>query len=127
MSRLKGKVITGFILTCLAIVFSILITRYTFTELLGTVNSFAEPNEKLQKLHSFYHQVTQLEQKQREESIQSPRKPFSSYINETDTLHSILYDLKNMEWNDDSQIVRLDSMERILRKRNSLFISYLKL
>src|SRR5690606_39217774 len=99
------------LLACLAIGLAVYVTHLSFSELLVTVDTISEPNQKLQKLNSFYHKVTQLDQEQRVEAIKNPTKPFSAYIKETDTLLNLLQGLKELNWEDNLQENRFDSME----------------
>jgi signal transduction histidine kinase len=119
------KILAAFLLAFVAVVLAQSISRYSFRELLGTVEELSEPNEKLGLLNSVFHELTTLDQLQRAEAITNPRKPYTSFLNQSGNLNRLIDSLTNMPW-DTSQLNRLMQMKGVLHKRNKLFFSYLK-
>ena len=101
------------------------ISRFSFRELLGTVEELSEPNEKLGLLNSVFHEITTLDQLQRAEAITNPNKPYTSFLNQSSNLNHLIDSLTQMPW-DTSQLSRLVQMKDVLNERNKLFFSYLK-
>jgi signal transduction histidine kinase/FixJ family two-component response regulator len=127
LQAIRGKVIAAFLLTFTAIVFALAITYFSFNDLLSTVDHLASPNEKLRKLNTFFQQVTQLDQQQRAEAIKNPQKPSEEFLRESKALLLRIDTLREMDWKDPQQIERMNAMEKILIRRDELFLSYLKL
>lgn len=119
------KILAAFLLAFVAVVLAQSISRYSFRELLGTVEELSEPNEKLGLLNSVFHELTTLDQLQRAEAITNPRKPYTSFLNQSGNLNRLIDSLTNMPW-DTSQLNRLMQMKGVLHERNKLFFSYLK-
>src|SRR5688572_16187283 len=119
------KILAAFLLAFVAVVLAQSISRYSFRELLGTVEELSEPNEKLGLLNSVFHELTTLDQMQRAEAITNPRKPYTSFLNQSADLNRLIDSLTNMPW-DTSQLNRLVQMKDVLTERNKLFFSYLK-
>src|SRR4051794_1067135 len=127
LKAIKGKVIAAFLLAFAAIIFALGITYFSFNGLLNTVDHLASPNEKLKKLNTFFQRVTQLDQQQRAEAIKNPRRPGEAFLLESKDLAQRIDTLRSMGWSDTHQLERLDAMEKILQRRDELFLSYLKL
>ena len=119
------KILAAFLLAFVAVILAQSISRYSFRELLGTVEDLSEPNEKLGLLNSVFHELTTLDQMQRAEAITNPKKPYTSFLNQSTNLNRLIDSLTNMPW-DSSQLNRLVQMKDVLTERNKLFFSYLK-
>jgi hypothetical protein len=119
------KILAAFLLAFIAVILAQSISRYSFRELLGTVEDLSEPNEKLGLLNSVFHELTTLDQMQRAEAITNPKKPYTSFLNQSANLNRLIDSLTNMPW-DTSQLNRLVQMKDVLTERNKLFFSYLK-
>lgn len=119
------KILAAFFLTFLAVILAQSISRFSFRELLGTVEDLSEPNEKLGLLNSVFHEITTLDQLQRAEAITNPRKPYTSFLSQSSKLNLLIDSLTRMPW-DTSQLNRLVQMKDVLSERNKLFFSYLK-
>ncbi|HEU5148536.1 MAG TPA: ATP-binding protein [Chryseosolibacter sp.] len=119
------KILAAFFLAFIAVILAQNISRFSFRELLGTVEELSEPNEKLGLLNSVFHEITTLDQMQRAEAITNPRKPYTSFLNQSSNVNLLIDSLIKMPW-DTSQLSRLSKMKDVLNERNKLFFSYLK-
>lgn len=119
------KILAAFLLAFVAVILAQSISRYSFRELLGTVEELSEPNEKLVLLNTVFHELTTLDQMQRAEAITNPKKPYTSFLNQSTGLNRLIDSVTNMPW-DTSQLNRLVKMKSVLTERNKLFFSYLK-
>lgn len=119
------KILAAFLLAFIAVILAQNISRFSFRELLGTVEELSEPNEKLGLLNSVFHEITTLDQMQRAEAITNPNKPYTSFLNQSSKLNLLIDSLTRMPW-DTSQVSRLSKMKNVLNERNKLFFSYLK-
>lgn len=119
------KILAAFLLAFVAVVLAQSISRFSFRELLGTVEELSEPNEKLALLNSVFHEITTLDQMQRAEAITNPNKPYNSFLNQSANLTMLIDSLVTMA-SDTGQLERLVQMKDVLNERNKLFFSYLK-
>lgn len=127
LKGVKGKVIAAFVLASVAIISALAITKYSFEGLLGTVNSLAEPNEKLRALNNLYQKVIQLDQLQRADAIRRPHKSAAALLRESEPIILTLDTLRRMHWSGQEQLARLDEMEELIRERERLLFSYFTL
>ncbi|HEX8039008.1 MAG TPA: ATP-binding protein [Chryseosolibacter sp.] len=119
------KILAAFLLAFVAVILAQSISRFSFRELLGTVQELSEPNEKLGLLNTVFHEITTLDQNQRAEAITNPNKPYNSFLNQSAHVNALIDSLTHIPW-DSSQLERLNQMKDILTQRNKLFFSYLK-
>lgn len=119
------KILAAFLLAFVAVILAQSISRFSFRELLGTVEELSEPNEKLGLLNSVFQEITTLDQIQRAEAITNPKKPYASFLNQSAYLHELIDSLTKMRW-DTSQLNRLVQMKDVLNQRNKQFFAYLK-
>ncbi len=119
------KILAAFLLALVAVVLAQSISRFSFRELLGTVEELSVPNEKLTLLNSIFHEITTLDQMQRAEAITKPTKPYTSFLNQSARLNKLIDSLTQLPW-DTGQVNRLVQMKDVLNQRNKLFFSYLK-
>src|SRR5688572_20950526 len=119
------KILAAFLLAFVAVILAQSISRFSFRELLGTVAELSEPNEKLGLLNNVFQEITTLDQTQRAEAITNPKKPYTSFLNQSATLNQLIDSLTRMPW-DTSQLNRLVQMKDVLNERNKLFFTYLK-
>jgi signal transduction histidine kinase/DNA-binding NarL/FixJ family response regulator len=120
-----SKILAAFVLVCVAIMLALFITRFSFREIMHTVDELTSPNEKLLLLNDVFEEITTLDQAQRAEAIKNPHKPYNTFLDQAATLHTMIDSLKLLSW-DKAQVDRLDQMKGILEERNKLFFSYLK-
>jgi signal transduction histidine kinase/DNA-binding NarL/FixJ family response regulator len=119
------KILAAFLLVSVAISLALAIARFSFRELLGTVEELSRPNEKLTRLSNLFEEITTLDQVQRAEALENPHKPYNTFINQSVTLNAMIDSLKILPW-DTAQLHRLEEMKTILSDRDKLFFSYLK-
>jgi signal transduction histidine kinase/FixJ family two-component response regulator len=123
--KVLQKLLAAFLLAAVAISLALAIARFSFRELMTTVENLSEPNEKLTKLNKLFEEITTLDQLQRAEAIENPRKPYESFIQQSASLRDLIDSLKLLPW-ETNQWNRLEEMKGILADRNELFFSYLK-
>ncbi|MBT1699687.1 response regulator [Fulvivirgaceae bacterium PWU4] len=119
------KIFAAFLLVSIAIVLALAIARFSFRELMSTVDELSAPNEKLAILNSVFEEITMLDQLQRAEAIKNPNTPYNIFLEQSAELNTMIDSLKKLPW-DTAQLIRLNEMKEILSERNKLFFSYLK-
>jgi signal transduction histidine kinase/DNA-binding response OmpR family regulator len=122
----KRKILAGFLLAFVAIILAFTITHLAFRDMLGRVEDLSEPSSKLTLLNRAFQEIITLDQLQRKEAIRNPKAPQSAFLNHSQRTITLIDSMLHMQW-DDQQRERISSMKEILRNRDSLFFSYLKL
>src|SRR5687767_11734030 len=112
-----GKIAAAFIIGVLAIGLAGLISKVGFNEMLQTVRSMSAPNEKLKIVNSLFYKVTQLEQLQHANAIENPENSNRDFNPEMKQVLASVDSLRELCKDDPAQLVRLDSMSRILKHR----------
>ncbi|MBX2915652.1 MAG: response regulator [Cyclobacteriaceae bacterium] len=124
---LRGKIIAAFLLACVAIILAAGTTYVGFNNLLGQVDELTEPNNKLRTLSSLFEQITRLDQQQRADAIRNPGKSYHAVLKESQLLTATLDSLLAMPWSNAIQPTRVETMKRIVAKRDYLLLEYLRL
>lgn len=124
---LYGKIFIAFLLGCTTIIFALRITQNSFRKMLGTVQQLSAPNEKLKLVNSLFRDVVSLDQKQRAQTLRDSNKQYNPFIKESIQLQKRLDTLRALSMSDEGQRMRIDSMKQLLRERDRLFVSYLRL
>lgn len=126
-NSLTGKIVIALLLAGIAFAISWAITRYTFSEILGTVNRLSQPNPKLQLVGGILRDVVELDQLQRSQALKNSPRTYNPFLTESKDLKLKLDTLKGMSSNNEIQLLRIDSMKKILDERDRIFLSYLGL
>src|ERR1041384_1122229 len=121
------KVLLAFALGTGAVVIALAISYFGLNKMLTVVYDLGTPNEKLTTLNNLYRKTTALNEQQRIDAIRNPNKPDRDFLEESNELLIILDSLVSMPWKDSVQVKRLAEMQEIIKRRNKLFLSYLKL
>ncbi len=125
LKSVKGKVLLGFFVTSLALAASWVISKAAFKDMLHTLEAVSEPSEKLQLVNKVFKNILQLDQLQNERVVKgdTSAKQFlarsTQLISYLDTLMLLCIDSR-------LQVIRLDSMKRILKERENTYSSYVK-
>lgn len=120
------KVLLAFALGTGAVIIALSISYFGLNRMLTVVYDLGTPNEKLKTLNNLYRKTTALNEQQRIDAIKNPDKADRDFLEESNELLIILDSLKGMSW-DSIQAARLNEMQSIIKKRNQLFLSYLRL
>ena len=127
--KVYRKVLVVFFASCLALGLAYTISKYTFDNMLHTVDNIAKPNDKLRLVTRISRDILQLDQNQRSEFLLSTTLPPSddqSYLADSENIALRLDSLKSLYTNDSLQRARIDSINSLLKERNKLFIAYIQ-
>jgi len=127
LSPLRGKIIAAFVLACVAIALAVGTTYIGFNSLLEQVDELTVPNDKLRALNNLFEQITRLDKQQRADAIRNPGKSYRAILQESKQLTATLDTLIAMPWNNTRQPGRLETMKRVVAKRDYLLLEYLRL
>src|SRR5688500_16322369 len=92
------KILAAFVLVSVAIFLALIITRFSFRELMTTVDRLSAPNEKLTILNGVFEEITTLDQLQRAEAIKNPHKPYNTFLEQSASLNKMIDSLKILPW-----------------------------
>ena len=121
----KGKVLLGFLITSLALGTSWIISKLAFENMLSKLEVLSTPNDKLRLVNKVFKNIIQLNHLQNARTIagESQKEQFLAQSRE---LMSTLDTLSLLSIDDPMQIIRIDSMKRILETREQIFSNYIK-
>lgn len=117
----------AFILGCAAILLVLGITRFSFSQMLGTVKQLSNPNVKLQLVNNIFREVVSLDQKQQAQSIKKSGIAYDPLLKESAKIQAMLDTLRGYSLQNPADAMRIDSMKQLLYQRDKLFISYVQL
>lgn len=124
---MAGKIIITFLFACGAIFLSLYISRFTFGKVLSTVKELSTPNVKMQLVNTLFRKVVTLDHLQRSQALKLQVSNYDPFLKESRELQLMLDSLKDMSRNNGPQVLRIDSMKKILFDRDILFLTYIKL
>jgi signal transduction histidine kinase/DNA-binding response OmpR family regulator len=121
----KGKVLLGFLITSLALGTSWIISKLAFENMLSKLEVLSTPNDKLRLVNKVFKNIIQLNHLQNARTLagESQKEQFLAQSRE---LMSTLDTLSLLSIDDPMQIIRIDSMKRILETREQIFGNYIK-
>ncbi|REA59067.1 hybrid sensor histidine kinase/response regulator [Dyadobacter luteus] len=121
----KGKVLLGFLVAAIALGTSWVITKLAFENMLTKLEVLSTPNDQLRLVNKVFKNILQLDHLQNERSL-SPDEKKEQFIVKSRELMSTLDTLSLLSIDDPMQIIRIDSMKRILAEREQIFGNYVK-
>ena len=121
----KGKVVIAFFVGCIALGLAWIVSQTAFREMLHTVKQLSEPNEKLRIVNALFRDITQLDQLQKRQALLKANS-YKSFLDESKSLRQSMDSLQELYTDNPAQMVRLDSMKRLLLERDKLFLNYLQ-
>jgi len=121
----KGKIIIAAILACFALFMAWRTSKDAFMAMLNAFENVSAPNEKLRIVNDLSQRITRLDQVQKVRILSEPGE-YGSFFNETKTLNLEIDTLKHLYADQPAQVERLNTLKKLLRDRDKLFINYLK-
>jgi len=121
------KIVITCLLACGATFLSLYISRFTFKRILSTVDQLSKPNTKIQLVNDLFRNVVELDQLQRHQALKEVPTQYNPFLKESRHLQMMLDSLRGMSLENKTQVVRIDSMKKILYERDLLFLRYIKL
>ncbi|WP_069659074.1 hybrid sensor histidine kinase/response regulator [Arcticibacter eurypsychrophilus] len=125
-NSLKGKVIIAFSIGFIAFILAWTVSKVAFKKMLTTVVTIAAPDKKLLIVNQLFRDITKLDQFQRSQNMQKTPVSYKSFIRESDSIRWKMNILKKLYRHQKFQIGQVDKMQDLLKKRDSLFLSYLR-
>lgn len=123
---MKRKVIIAFGVGLLALILAWAVSKIAFKEMLATVQSISTPDERLKIVNDLFRDITKLDQLQRSQAFQRKPGSYKVFLKESDSLRATMDSLRRLYAYDTIQVKRIDKMKSLLRERDRLFMSYIK-
>lgn len=124
---ISRKIILAFLLACAAVLLSISISNISFRKILQRVDQLAEPNTRLQLVNHLFREIVLMDQLQHNEAFKHNQHDYTGMLAESEVVQQLLDSLKGISRGDTLSVTRIDSMKRILYRRDRLLLDYLKL
>lgn len=121
-----GKVIIALLLVAITFFLLWRINKVGFEKVLHTTGSLSRPNPKLKLVNNIFRDVVYLDHMQRTQALQNSNGSYQPVLKASARLNAMLDTLRVLS-NTPDQIQRVDSIKVILKKRDQLFLNYLKL
>jgi signal transduction histidine kinase/DNA-binding response OmpR family regulator len=125
LRSVKGKVVIGFLIAALALAASWTISKVAFDNMLNRLNVISEPSEKLQLVNSVFKSILHLDQLQNERVVKGDPAE-QQFLAQSSQLVAYIDTLSLLCIDDPVQVIRLDSMKRILRERAKTYADYIR-
>jgi len=122
----RRKVIFVFVSCAIALALAWIISRVAFTEMLDTVDNITTPDPKLERVSRISRDIMRLDQLQRSQAFVGNSASYKSFSKESAKIRLSLDSLKNSYEGSPIQQARIDSIKTLLRQRDNLFKSYVK-
>ncbi|CAG4989649.1 Sensor histidine kinase RcsC [Dyadobacter sp. CECT 9275] len=123
LRSVKGKVILGFLIASLALSASWIISKLAFENMLSKLEALSTPNDKLRLVNKVFKDILLLDHLQNAlpNGGEEPRKQF---LKQSASLMTSLDSLSILSIDNPLQIIRIDSMKKILREREKIYGNY---
>jgi signal transduction histidine kinase/CheY-like chemotaxis protein len=122
----KAKVIITFVLACGAFILAWNDSKIAFREVLTTVEDISAPDGKLRIVNDLYRDIMRLDQLQSGKSLQTQERSGGNFLKPSKKIRFAIDSLRMLYKQQPEQVKLLDSIKRLLIKRDKLFVSYLK-
>src|SRR5690606_11513540 len=122
----RRKVIFVFVSCAIALVLAWIISRVAFTEMMDTVDSITMPDPKLERVSRISRDIMRLDQLQRSQAFVENSDSYKSFSRESANTLLSLDSLGQSYEGSPLQQARIDSIKLLLRQRDNLFKSYVK-
>ena len=124
---ITAKIIITSLLACAAIFLSLYISRVTSARILSTVQQLSKPNAKIQLVNRLFRDIVILDQLQRTQALKTQPRHYTPFLKESNHIQGLLDSLRTMSLQSNTQVRRIDSMKKILYRRDYLFLKYVSM
>jgi signal transduction histidine kinase/DNA-binding response OmpR family regulator len=125
IGSVKGKVLLGFLIASIALGTSWIISKLAFENMLSKLEVLSTPNDKLRLVNKVFKNIIQLNHLQNVRTTAGGSQK-EEFLAQSRELMSTLDSLSLLSIDDPIQIIRIDSMKRILQTREEIFGNYIK-
>ncbi|MCE6992299.1 hybrid sensor histidine kinase/response regulator [Dyadobacter sp. CY323] len=125
LKSVKGKVLLGFFVAFTAIGASWIITNYAFNGMLENLSSLSNPDDKLRLVNKIFKNILLLDHLQNARKVKGEEHN-EQLFEQSAELMATLDSLKMLSLEDPHQIIRIDSMKKIILAREKIYGNYVK-
>lgn len=125
LKSVKGKILLGFLIASLALAASWVTSKLAFSNMLTTLTSLSTPDNKMRLVNKIFKDILTLDHLQNERKLKGEELN-DEVLAQSVELIATLDSLSDMSIGDDMQIIRIDSMKKILKEREKIYGDYVK-
>lgn len=125
LKSVKGKILLGFFIASLALAASWVTSKLAFSNMLTTLTSLSTPDNKMRLVNKIFKDILTLDHLQNERKLKGEELN-DEVLAQSVELIATLDSLSDMSIGDDMQIIRIDSMKKILKEREKIYGDYVK-
>lgn len=125
LKSVKGKILIGFFIASLALAASWVTSKLAFSNMLTTLTSLSTPDNKMRLVNKIFKDILTLDHLQNERKLKGEELD-DEVLAQSVELIATLDSLSDMSIGDDMQIIRIDSMKKILKEREKIYGDYVK-
>jgi signal transduction histidine kinase/CheY-like chemotaxis protein len=125
LKSVKGKILIGFFIASLALAASWVTSKLAFSNMLTTLTSLSTPDNKMRLVNKIFKDILTLDHLQNERKLKGEELD-DEVLAQSVELIATLDSLSEMSIGDDMQIIRIDSMKKILKEREKIYGDYVK-
>lgn len=125
LKSVKGKILLGFFIASLALAASWVTSKLAFSNMLTTLTSLSTPDDKMRLVNKIFKDILTLDHLQNERKLKGEELN-DEVLAQSVELIATLDSLSDMSIGDDMQIIRIDSMKKILKEREKIYGDYVK-
>ncbi len=123
---LLGKIGIALVLVGGVVFFLLYISNNTLGNLAEEVQKHSPTNDKITLVNRIFRNVVALDQLQRKQALKTEDSCHNSFADETERLQLMMDTLRSWYSDNQSQLMRIDSMKIILYRRDSVYLNYMK-
>jgi len=125
LKSVKGKVVVGFFIASLALAASWVTSKLAFDNMLTTLDTLSTPDDKMRLVNKIFQDILTLDHLQNERKLKGEElndEVLAQSVELIATLDSLSY----LSLEDPLQVIRIDSMKKILKEREKIYGDYVK-
>lgn len=125
LKSVKGKVVVGFFIASLALAASWVTSKLAFDNMLNTLDTLSTPDDKMRLVNKIFQDILTLDHLQNERKLKGEELN-DEVLAQSVELIATLDTLSILSIEDPLQVIRIDSMKKILKEREKIYGDYVK-
>ncbi|GGM97476.1 hypothetical protein GCM10010967_34070 [Dyadobacter beijingensis] len=126
LKSVKGKIFLGFLIASVALAASWVTSRLAFNNMLMTLETLSTPDDKMRLVNKIFKEILTLDHLQNERKLKGEVLDYKVLAQSVE-LTATLDTLSMLSLSDPMQVIRIDSMKKILREREKIYGDYVKI
>ncbi|WP_353717406.1 hypothetical protein [Dyadobacter sp. 676] len=125
LKSVKGKIFLGFFIASLALAASWITSKLAFDNMLTTLETLSTPDDKMRLVNKIFRDILTLDHLQNERKLKGEELD-DEVLAQSVELIATLDTLNDRSLGDEMQMIRIDSMKKILKEREKIYGDYVK-